>query len=140
MWTDWGIGVIVDAGRSQLAALTPNVDGDPGLRRQLRLAPPHDVVLQRARALLVEDCAVLERDAAVVGEQPLVEGAQAVGASVDVLPGALDASAHRVVKLGLAGERVDQRSGLPRDQPCEVGHTGELVPTPGVLEVRARRR
>ena len=33
------VGVVVDAGRSELAALTPNVDGDPGLRRQLRLAP-----------------------------------------------------------------------------------------------------
>jgi hypothetical protein len=57
--TERRIGVVVDAGRSQLAALTPDVDADPGLRRQLRLAPPHDVVLQRAGAPVVDDRAVL---------------------------------------------------------------------------------
>lgn len=35
---------------------------------------------------------------------------------------ALDASAYGVVKLGLAGERLDQRIGLPRKSTVEVGH------------------
>jgi hypothetical protein len=38
MLTERRVGVVVDAGRGELAALTPNVDSDPGLRRQLRLA------------------------------------------------------------------------------------------------------
>ena len=33
------IGVVVDAGRGELAARTPDVDGDPGLRRQLASRP-----------------------------------------------------------------------------------------------------
>ena len=58
----------------------------PGRRRRPRPAAaarvlPHrdDVVLQRARAAVVDDRAVLERDAAAVGEEPLVEGAQTAG-------------------------------------------------------------
>lgn len=80
-----GVGVVVDADRSELAAPTPKVESDPGLRRQLRPAPPHDVVFERTRALVVDERAVLQRDAPVVREQQLMEGAQAVWASVNVL-------------------------------------------------------
>ena len=83
--TKRGVGIVVDADRSEPTALTPNVDSDPGFRRQLGLAPSHDVVLQRARAPVVDDRAKFEWDAAVVREQQLIEGTQAVWASVDVL-------------------------------------------------------
>src|SRR5205823_4746731 len=79
------VRVVIDAGRSELAALAPNVDGDPGLRRQLGLAPPHDVVLQGTCALVVRDGAMLKGDATPVREQPLVELPQALGTSVDVV-------------------------------------------------------
>ena len=61
-----GVDVVVDASRGELSARTPNVDGNPGLWWQLRLAPPHDVVLERARAPVVDDVAVFQRDTAVV--------------------------------------------------------------------------
>ena len=53
---------------------------------------------------------------------------------------ALDASAHRVVQLRLAGERLDQRIGLPGHQTVEVRHRLELVQPPLLLESRERRR
>src|SRR5215218_8483371 len=51
----------------------------------------------------------------------------------------LDASAHRVVQLGLADERVDQRTGLPGQQPLVVGHGFKLVP-PVLLQHSLQRR
>jgi hypothetical protein len=86
-----------------LAALTPNVDSDAGFRRQLRLAPPHDVVLHRARAPVVDERATFQWDAAVVREQQLIEGAQVVWASVDVL------AARRLAGLPVRFERRHDR-------------------------------
>ncbi len=48
------VDVVVDPRRGELPARTPDVDGDAGLRRQLGRAPAHDVVLQRARAPVVD--------------------------------------------------------------------------------------
>jgi hypothetical protein len=53
---------------------------------------------------------------------------------------ALDATADRVVDDGLAGERLDERIGLPREQPVEVRHRDELVAPAGVEDVLERRR
>jgi hypothetical protein len=100
------VDVVVNTGRSYLAALAPSVDSDPGLGRQLGLAPPHHVVLQRARASVVDHCAVLQRDAAAVREQPLVEGAQPVEIFVDVL-----------AARGFAGIAVGFKRG---DDPVDV--------------------
>src|SRR3954466_4945538 len=61
--------VVVDAGHGELAAVPADVDGDAGLGWQLRPAPGHDVVLERAGAAVVGDGAVLQRDAAAVGEE-----------------------------------------------------------------------
>jgi hypothetical protein len=53
---------------------------------------------------------------------------------------ALDASADGVVHLGLGGEGLDQRIGLPGQQTVEVRHRHKLVQPPFVLESRKRRR
>ena len=53
---------------------------------------------------------------------------------------ALDASADRVVELGLAGERLDQRIGLPRDQAVEEGHGDELLAPALVQHLLEHRR
>ena len=55
-------------------------------------------------------------------------------------PPALDASANRVVQLGLAGERLDQRMGLPGHQTVVVRHGYELVPPQLLLHSLERRR
>jgi hypothetical protein len=77
-----------------------------------RSGPSDDVVLQRARAAVVGDGAVLQGDAAVVGEEPLVHGAQLVGAPVDV--GVARGLAQRAVRL----ERGEDRVGVAgRERP-----------------------
>ena len=52
---------------------------------------------------------------------------------------ALDASAHRVVDQRLAGERLDQRIRLPRQQAVEVRDGHEPVPPPRVQQPLQRR-
>ena len=66
------VRVVVDSSRSELAAL-PERKQRPRPRRQLRLPPPYDVVLQGTCALVVGDRATLKRNATPVREQPLVE-------------------------------------------------------------------
>ena len=46
--TDRGIDVMVNAGGSEPTAPTAQIDSHLGLRRQLRVAPAHRVVLQVA--------------------------------------------------------------------------------------------
>jgi hypothetical protein len=41
--------------------------------------------------------------------------------------GALDAPAYRMMHLGLADERLDERVGLPGDQAVEIGHRREAL-------------
>ena len=77
----------------------------PGLSRQVGLAPPHDVVLERARAPVVDHSAVLERNAAAVREKVLVELAQAVGSPVNVC--ASGGLARVAVGLERRHDRVD---------------------------------
>src|SRR5436190_20183631 len=55
------LGVVVDPGGGEPATLTPDVDGDAGLRRQLGPPPADDVVLEGAGAVIVDERAVLER-------------------------------------------------------------------------------
>src|SRR3954470_22056098 len=79
------VGVVVDTGGGELAAVAADVDGDAGLGGQRGPPPGDDVVLQRACAAVVRDGAVLQRDAATVGEEGRKARAQLVGAAVDVL-------------------------------------------------------
>jgi hypothetical protein len=64
---------------------------------------------------------VLDRDVALrdpgvgVGHEP----AERVGAP--------DATAYRVVQLGFAGERRDERVGLPGDQAVEIRHRRKVL-------------
>ena len=67
---------------------------------------------------------VLDRDVALPEPRLRVREVRLEG------PRALDASADRVVQLGLAGERLEQRIGLPGQQTFEVGHGYKLVPPP----------
>jgi len=67
------VDVVVYACCNELATLAPDVDGEPCLRRQLRLAPAYDVVLQRTRARVVDHSAMLRRDSTAIREQMLVE-------------------------------------------------------------------
>jgi hypothetical protein len=53
---------------------------------------------------------------------------------------ALDASAYRVVHLGLARERLEQRIGLPRKQAVEVGHGDKLLAPPLIEQSLQNRR
>ena len=53
---------------------------------------------------------------------------------------ALDPPAYRVMHLGLAGERLDQRIGLAGHQAVEEGHGDERVPPPLVQELLQHRR
>jgi hypothetical protein len=53
---------------------------------------------------------------------------------------AFDAPDYRVVQLGLAGERLDQRIGLPGQQTVEVRHRHELVEPLPFFDFRERRR
>ena len=69
------VDVVVDAGCGQLASLSTDVDSYPCLWWEHSLAPPHDVVLQRACAVVVDERAELQRDAAAVREQKFVERA-----------------------------------------------------------------
>jgi hypothetical protein len=55
-------------------------------------------------------------------------------------PRTLDAPAHGVVQLRLAGEGFDQRIGLAGHQTGEVGNGHELVVAPLVLELCEHRR
>jgi hypothetical protein len=94
-----------------------NVYGDAGLRGQLRLAPLHDVVLQRAHAPVVDECAMLEGDATVVGEQLVAERVQAVGAPVNVL------TARRLAGIAVRFECADDRVDIAsRQSSLVVGH------------------
>src|SRR3954466_8547864 len=111
------VHIVIDARRGQLAVRTPDADDAPGLRR----APPHDVELQGARAPVVDDRAGFQRDAAV-GEQPLVEGPQALRTVVDVLA----AGGLAGVAVGL--ERRDNRIDVAgRKRAAVVGHDVRLV-------------
>src|SRR3954468_25071954 len=76
------VGVVVHARAGDPSGGPPGVDGDAGLGRELRPAPADDVVLQGARAPVVGERAVLQLDAAAVGEEPLVERDQLVVAPV----------------------------------------------------------
>ena len=67
--TQRGVGVVVDAGRREPAALTTNVNGDSGLRRQLRLAPAAARCTRVRIAAVVDRGAVFLRDPAAVREQ-----------------------------------------------------------------------
>src|SRR5439155_3840795 len=70
-----------------------------------RPAPGDHVVLQRARTSVVRDGTVLQRDAATVREEQLVERAQLVRAAVDVaIAGRL---AHVTVRLEGCDGRFD---------------------------------
>jgi hypothetical protein len=108
-WAERWIGVVVDTSGSELAALAPNVDSDAGFRRQLRFAPPHEVILQGTGALVIGESAVLERDPALVREQRLVELAETLRTSVDVV--AAGRFARVPVGLSRGKNRVDVAGG-----------------------------
>ena len=91
------------------APVAADVHGNARLRRQLRPAPGDHVVLQRAGAAVVGDRAVLQRDAAAVGEEPLVQRTQLVGAAVDV--GVARRLAQRAVRLERGEDGVDVAGG-----------------------------
>ena len=101
------------------------------MRRQLRPAPGDHVVLQRASAAVIDDGAVLERDAAAIGEEQLVVRAQLIGAPVDVaVAGGL---AHVPVRL----ERCEDRFHVAGRERALIlaDHVG-LVNVEGGLEQR----
>src|SRR5436190_21193260 len=102
------LGVVVDAGRGELAAVAPLVDGDPAFRRDVRPAPADDVVLERALPPVVDHGAVLEGDPAAVRELARVERAQAVVSTMDVfasrgLPGVAVGLEGRDYGIDVAG-------------------------------------
>ena len=113
-----GSRVVVDRGPRRACR------SDPGRRRRPRpaaaarvRAPPHDVVLQRARAAVVDEGAVLQRDAAAVREEQLVEGAQTVRAAVDVL------AARRLAHVAVGLERRDDRVDVAgRERALVLAH------------------
>src|SRR3954451_10235582 len=59
-----GLDIVVVANRSQQSAGASFVDAKPGLRTQLLVAPPEEVVLHRAREPVIGDGALLPTDAA----------------------------------------------------------------------------
>ncbi len=111
------VDVVVEPDRCEPAALAPDEDAEPGLRRQLHPAPPDDVVLQRAGALAVDQCAGLERDAAAVRKQRLKEVGQAVRTPVEILVARRLAKA--AVRLECGEDRVDVAG---RERTPVLGH------------------
>ena len=89
--------------------------------------------LAACQALLRENVTDLSQHG-LIGEAPDVVLARITPVSTlaEALEGAsaLDASADRVVQLGLSGERLDEGVGLPGHEPSEVGDGGQpLAPS-----------
>ncbi len=79
------VRVVVDAGGDEFAGCAANVDGDACFGRHRGASPLGDVVFQCAGAAVIGDGAVLERDAAAVGEEQGVELGEFCRAGVRVL-------------------------------------------------------
>jgi hypothetical protein len=126
---------------ANLPPVATDVDGEAGLRRQLRPAPGDHVVLQRASAAVIDDGAVLERDAAAIGEERLVVRAQLIGAPVDVaVAGGL---VHVPVRLEGCEDRFHvagrQRSLILADHVGLVNVEGGLEQRRAVLVAAGQR-
>src|SRR5918994_7781794 len=81
----WRLYVIVDSRRAKQSAVPSLVHRDARLRRDVRYSPSHAVVLDGTPRTVVWNGAVLQGDAAAVGELGRVDFAQLLLTSVDVL-------------------------------------------------------
>ena len=82
---DRPLDVVVDARRSQPATLPARVDGDPGLVREVDVAPTDRVELEHRPDAVLGHRAVLEDDPAALAEERLEEPLEGVRAAAGVL-------------------------------------------------------